>query len=197
MKDEIREARPCPEALCMTTPAPSKPLGVKNPDGAAALRLVWGPFLADADWRKVEDLAEFLCVPDAEVRMELEHAGVDSSMITMLSIRLGIEMPRMKQILGIPAGAELPEGGGKGRLRGCPAYAALALVELFGKAIELADERSADSARGLDIARWFGGWIERPLPLLSDLVPASIIALPSGLPALLLVLGATADEVFG
>lgn len=170
-----------------------KTLVTRNTDVDRAINLALGPFTPGEGRRQIEALASFLQVPDPEVRLELEHMGVHGSMIVALARHLGIQLGRLKQIIGLSPNARLLFPGEDRRIQGPPAYAALALVEVLGRAI---DKCPPDRASSWDSARWLGQWIERPLPLLSDLLPSQIITLPSGLWALLLTVGAMRDEEF-
>lgn len=170
-----------------------KTLGTRNTDSDRAIKLAMGPFTPTEGRRQIETLAWFLQGPNFEVRLELEHLGIHGSMIVELAKHIGIRLGRLKQIIGLPLNAPLLCPEDDRRIHGPPAYAALALVEILGRAIDVCPQ---DRASSWDSARWFGQWIERPLPRLSDLSPSQIIRFPSGLPALLLTVYAMREEEF-
>jgi hypothetical protein len=172
-------------------------LGLKHPDAEFAeliLKFARGPFDTAAGWLHLTDLADVLPTMDPGCRLELEHQGVDSSLIALLAERMSLEPGRLRSIIGlVPSDALAPRGE---LVRGLPAFAVLALLHLLGKATQLSDESTAPGAKDFDVAAWLGTWIATPQPAISGLTPAQIVALPTGLPVLLRILGAIESGAF-
>jgi len=65
------------------------------------------------------------------------------------------------------------------------------LMELINRVEDmLAAERDNEQARGFDVEKWVGEWIQRPQPALGGLAPADVMDTPTGRASVMRVLGA-------
>jgi len=94
--------------------------------------------------------------------VEIERLGVQGSFIKDLSKRMDVATSRIFTILGVPkATAEKKAAAGE-RVTGRGGQAAVGMIRLLGIAQGIADNSTAQEARGFDAAQWLGQWIERP-----------------------------------
>lgn len=122
--------------------------------------------------------------------IDIERGGVNAKLIKDLAIRIEVPAARVCEILGASK-ATIERRAAKGApITGAVGLAALGVVRLLAKAQAIADNSSAPEARGFDVGRWLGQWIERPQPALGGRKPAEIIATPTGTEVLLRLLGA-------
>lgn len=175
----------------------SAPLGFVHPDLDWALEIAEGPFDNEFYCDRLDYFADYLLTIDPACRLELEHFGIDRSLVDTLRERLGLRMGRLKEILGLPREHRLPARSSGQRIHGAPAFAVLAILQLFGEALKLVDDcADPDTKWTFDTAEWFGRWIEKPQRALAGVKPAEIVALPTGLPVLRRLIGSIGSGVY-
>lgn len=121
--------------------------------------------------------------------IDLERSGVQGTLIKDMSRRMEMPSSRLFTILGIPkATAEKKAAAGEW-VKGSGGQAAVGMMRLLCMAQEIAENSTANQARGFDSAKWLGQWIERPQPALGGRKPADLIDTPTGIDLVARLLG--------
>jgi putative toxin-antitoxin system antitoxin component (TIGR02293 family) len=122
--------------------------------------------------------------------IELERHGVPGSFIKDLAKRLGMPAAQVFRMLGLPkATAEKKAAAGEA-VAGSAGLAALGVVRLLALAQDIVDDSTAEAARGFDTGRWLGRWLEEPHRALGGRTAAELVDTPTGLEAVMRLLGA-------
>lgn len=172
-------------------------LGFVHPDLKWALEVATGPFDNEFYFDRLDYFADLLLALDPACRLELEHFGIDRTLVDTLGERLGLRMGRMKEVLGLARNHRLPKTASGERIHGAPAFAALAILQLLGEALKLMDDcADPDIKWTFDTAEWLGRWMEKPQRALAGVRPAAIVALPAALPVLRRLIGAIGSGVY-
>lgn len=122
--------------------------------------------------------------------VEVERQGVASVFLKDLSKHMHISAVRMFEIVGIPKATAEKKVAAKEVISGAGGQAALGLARLLAIAEGIIENSTAEEAKGFDVARWLGQWIERPQPALGGCKPADLIGTPTGFDMVARVLGA-------
>lgn len=121
---------------------------------------------------------------------QVEREGVSAVFLKDLSQRTHLTLQRVIEILGIPratAAEKLKKGTA---ITGAGSHAVIGVTKLLARAQQIVAHSTAPEAQGFDVAQWLGGWIETPQPALGGRKPADLLDTPSGLEAVMRVLGA-------
>jgi len=122
--------------------------------------------------------------------VEIERHGIDSIFLKDLSKFMDIPAVRIFDIVGIPKATAEKKVAAKEPIAGAGGQAALGLARLLAIANGIVENSTAVEAKGFDVAKWLGQWIERPQPALGGRKPADLIGTPTGLDMVARVLGA-------
>ena len=122
--------------------------------------------------------------------VEVERHGIDSMFLKDLSKFMDIPAVRIFDIVGIPKATAEKKVAAKQPISGAGGQAALGLARLLAIAKSIVENSTAAEAKGFDVAKWLGQWIERPQPGLGGRKPADLIGTPTGLDMVARVLGA-------
>jgi uncharacterized protein (DUF2384 family) len=122
--------------------------------------------------------------------IELERYGVNAQFIKDLAVRIGIPAARVYEMLGVPR-STVERRAAEGRdIAGAVGQAAVGMAKLLGKAQAIVDNSKAPRAKGFDVGKWFGQWIERSVPTLGGRKPIEFVSTPTGRDVLNRLLGA-------
>lgn len=122
--------------------------------------------------------------------VQVERHGIDSVFLKDLSKLMDIPAVRIFDIVGIPKATAEKKVAAKEPIAGAGGQAALGLARLLAIAKSIVEGSTAAEAKGFDVAKWLGQWIERPQPALGGRKPADLIGTPTGLDMVARVLGA-------
>lgn len=123
--------------------------------------------------------------------IELERRGVPHAFVAALSQRMAVPLPRMQELMRISrATAARKRSDENSLIGGAAGTAATAIVKLMGMAQRIVNQSTSPEARGFDVRKWFGAWIDLPQPALDGKKPADLLDTPSGIEAVARVLGA-------
>ena len=122
--------------------------------------------------------------------VNIERDGVRGRLLKDIAQEMDIPASRLFTIIGVPKATAEKKASSNDVIAGAGGQAALGLIRLLGIAQGIADNSTADAARGFDAARWLGQWIERPQPALGGKKPADFLDTPTGLDIVSKVLGA-------
>lgn len=119
--------------------------------------------------------------------VEIERAGVSSSFLLDLSEKMDLPQGRLFSMLGVSrstaarkiAKDELVDG-----------RAAIGMIKLLALAREMLSESTSPDAKGFDIEKWLGRWIELPQPALGGRKPSDLMDTPTGVAIVAKALGA-------
>jgi len=119
----------------------------------------------------------------------MERQGVQRSFIKALSKRMDIATSQIFIILGEPKATAAKQAAAAEFVTGRCGHAAVGMIKLLGLAQNIVENSMALEAKGFDVAKWFGQWIERPQPSLGGRKPADLIDTPTGLKIVARLLG--------
>ncbi len=122
-------------------------------------------------------------------RIEIERNGVPGAFIKDLSRHLGLTATRTLEILGVPKSTAANKSSVGKLVAGSAGQAAVGMIRLLGIAEGILTNSTAEAARGFDIEKWLGTWIERPQPALGGHKPADLLDTPTGLEVVARLLG--------
>lgn len=121
--------------------------------------------------------------------VQVEREGVPGAFIKDLSTQLDIPAVRMFRILGVPkATAEKKAKAGE-MVKGSGGPATIAMIHLLNLAQDIVANSTASEARGFDVKKWLGQWIEKPQPSLGGRKPADLLDTPTGVQIVTRLLG--------
>jgi putative toxin-antitoxin system antitoxin component (TIGR02293 family) len=119
-----------------------------------------------------------------------EREGVNGRLVKDLAAEMDIAAARFYSILGVPK-ATLESKVAKGEvISGAGGQAALSMVRLLGQAEAILERSTSPEAKGFDVAKWLGSWIEQPQPALGGRKPADFLDTPTGYEIVSKALGA-------
>ena len=119
-----------------------------------------------------------------------EREGVSGRLVKDLAAKMDISAARFYAILGVPK-ATLESKAAKGEvISGAGGQAALSMVRLLGQAEAILERSTSPEAKGFDVAKWLGSWIEQPQPALGGRKPADFLDTPTGFEIVSKALGA-------
>lgn len=122
--------------------------------------------------------------------IQLERSGVSGRFLKDLAIRIGVPAIQVYRILGAPR-STVERCAAEGRdISGVAGQAAVGMAKLLGKAQAMVSRSTSPDARGFDVGKWFGQWIECPAAALGGRKPAEFIATPTGMEVVARLLGA-------
>lgn len=148
--------------------------------------------------RATLERADFVAVLSKATTMDLvtiERQGVPAQLFAFLANRLQVPLSEVLRITGAPRSTTLRKLSAGGRLNGTVGQAALGVTRLLAKAREMAAESTHPDAANFDVSRWLGEWIRKPQPALGGRKPEELLDTPSGLDAVMRVLGAIQSGV--
>ena len=122
--------------------------------------------------------------------VEIERHGVASAFIVDLSERMELPTSRVYAMLRIPKATAARKNAAGEVIDGRAGHSVIGMVRLLGIAKDIVDDSTAERAKGFDVVRWMGQWIERPQPSLGGHKPSELIDTPTGLEMVARVLGA-------
>ncbi|WP_226463136.1 antitoxin Xre/MbcA/ParS toxin-binding domain-containing protein [Hydrogenophaga taeniospiralis] len=128
--------------------------------------------------------------------VEVERHGIDSIFLKDLSKYMDVPAVRIFDIVGIPKATAEKKVAAKALIAGAGGQAALGLARLLAIAKGIVENSTAAEAKGFDVAKWLGHWIERPQPALGGRKPADLIGTPTGLDMVTRVLGAVESGAY-
>jgi putative toxin-antitoxin system antitoxin component (TIGR02293 family) len=121
---------------------------------------------------------------------DAERNGISGVFLKDLAECTRLPFVRVVEILGVSR-ATASEKVRKGEvLTGVGSHAAIGVAKLMAKAKAIVANSTASEAKNFDVARWLGEWIEIEQPSLGGRKPADLLDTPSGLEAVLRLLGA-------
>ncbi len=155
---------------------------------------VWAPGASEATLRKADFVAALSKATTMDL-VEIERQGVPAQLFTFLANRLNRPLSEVLRITGAPRSTTLRKLSAGGRLDGTAGQAALGVTRLLAKAREMAAQSTHPDAADFDAARWLGEWISKPQPALGGRRPEELLDTPTGLDAVMRVLGAIQSGV--
>jgi putative toxin-antitoxin system antitoxin component (TIGR02293 family) len=112
--------------------------------------------------------------------IELEREGVPGTLVKELSARIHVSRQRMYEIIGAPKATVERKASTNALVTGTAGQAALGVVRLLAQARGMLARSTAPEAKGFDVERWLGRWIETPQPALGGKKPADFLDTPTG-----------------
>lgn len=149
-----------------------------------------GSWIAYDPRRGLDDFVSEVSTANPIQLVQAERDGVPAVFLKELADRTHLTLQRVIEILGIPratAAEKLKKGAS---LTGAGSHAAIGVARLLARAQQIVDNSTASEAKDFDVAPWLGAWIETPQPALGGRKPADLLDTPSGLEAVLRILGA-------
>lgn len=122
--------------------------------------------------------------------VEIERHGVASAFIVDLSERMELPTSRVYAMLRIPKATAARKTSAGEVIDGRAGQSVIGMVRLLGIAKDIVDDSTAEAARGFDVVKWLGQWIERPQASLGGRRPSDLIDTPTGVDIVARLLGA-------
>ncbi len=163
---------------------PSKARIAREPTPAFGAHLTYDPR------RGILDFVSGLHAANAVQLAQAERSGVPVVFLQDLSSHMHLKFPRVIEILGIPRATAAEKLKKNTPITGAGGQAALGMARLLARAQQIVANSTSPQARGFEVAPWLGEWIETPQPALGGRKPADLLDTPSGLDAVMRVLGA-------
>ena len=173
----------------VATPASVTPI-----ERGATVLGVYAPGASQATLRKADFVAALSQATTMDL-VEIERQGVPAQLFSFLANRLNLPLSEVLRITGAPRSTTLRKLSAGGRLDGAVGQAALGVTRLLAKAREMAAESTHLEADHFDVSRWLGEWIRKPQAALGGRKPEELLDTPSGLDAVMRVLGAIQSGV--
>jgi uncharacterized protein (DUF2384 family) len=123
-------------------------------------------------------------------RIALERHGVPAALLQALAKRLALPMGKLLEYIELPkatAAKKIAEGG---VIAGTSGQALIAIARLLGIAWEMQRDLPDDVGRDFDVDAWLGRWLGTAQPALAGHAPGQLLSTPTGLGAVVRVLGA-------
>lgn len=162
--------------------------------GKAVIILAFSPNVSQAALKKA-DFVKALTQASTMDIVNIERQGVPAQLFEFLARRMDLPLADVFRITGAPRSTVMRKINQGGRLDGAPGQAALGMTRLLAKAQEMAAESTHPDAASFDAARWLGGWIKKPQPALGGRKPEELLDTPTGIDAVMRVLGAIQSGV--
>lgn len=121
---------------------------------------------------------------------EAERRGVAGVFIRDLAQRIDLPATRVSQMLGVPRATAASKSRPGEVLGGSGGQAAIGMAKLLARAQAIVAASTASQAKGFDVARWLGKWVDIAQPSLGGRKPADLLDTPSGQEAVMRLLGA-------
>ncbi len=173
--------------------AVAKP-GLGTPHGGGAASRLFAPGASRAMLRNADFVAALRQATTMDL-VQIERHGVPAQLLSFLADRLGVPLSEVLRITRAPRSTTLRKLSEGGRLHGTAGQAALGVTRLLAKAREMVDESTHPDAAGFDVSRWLGEWIGKAQPALGGRKPEELLDTPTGLDAVMRVLGAIQSGV--
>ena len=167
---------------------------VKTRNGGVTAFSVYAPGASQAALKKADFVVALRQATTMDL-VEIERQGVPAQLFAFLADRLDVPLSEVLRITGAPRSTTLRKLSAGERLNGTAGQAALGVTRLLAKAREMADESTHPDAASFDVSRWFGEWIRKPQPALGGRKPEELLDTPTGLDAVMRVLGAIQSGV--
>ncbi len=181
-----RGAAKSPPAKTAKKPVPVK---VNGRTGSSTLFSVFSPGAPHALLKKA-DFVEALRDATTMDLVNIERQGVPAQLFVFLSERMGVPLVDVLRFTGAPRSTALRKLSQDGRMDGVAGQAALGVTRLLAKAKAMAEDSTHPDAASLDTSRWLGAWIRKPQPALGGRRPEELLDTPTGIDAVMRVLGA-------
>lgn len=128
--------------------------------------------------------------------VEIERIGVPGAFITDLSKRMDIPSKRIFEVLRIPPATAARKTAPGANVDGRAGLAAIGMIKLISLAQDIVDDSTAENAKGFDVVRWLGQWIEQPQAALGGRKPADYLDTPTGIEIVCRLLGAVQSGAY-
>ena len=112
--------------------------------------------------------------------IEMERKGVPGVLIKDLGRGFNLSQQHFFRILGAPKATIERKASSSKPVSGAIGQAALGVVRLLALAQEIVSHSTASEAKGFDVQRWLGQWIETPQPALGGRRPSEMLDTPTG-----------------
>jgi putative toxin-antitoxin system antitoxin component (TIGR02293 family) len=168
-------------SVTVSTSARSRPASVPKSRGDS---------LAYDPQRGLDEFVADVSAANAVQLAWVERNGVSGVFLKDLSARTNITFQRISEILGIPRATAADKAKTGAAITGAGSHAAVGFARLLARAQQIVDNSTAVEADEFDVPRWLGEWIEIPQPSLGGRRPADLLDTPSGLDAVMRVIGA-------
>jgi putative toxin-antitoxin system antitoxin component (TIGR02293 family) len=149
-----------------------------------------GTFIRYSQRKGVDQFVRELSMATTIQLVDTERRGVEGVFLKDLSRRLDLTAGRLFDMLGVPKATAEKKVANGDVISGSGGQAAIGMARLIGRAQELVANSTAPEAKGFDAARWLGKWLEVSQPALGGRKPADLLDTPTGVDAVLRLLGA-------
>ena len=122
--------------------------------------------------------------------IEMERHGAPARLFDFIAMRLNMPLAEVLRMVGAPRATTLRKIALGARVAGTPGQAALGMIRLLAMAQEMAEESTHPDVSNFSASRWLGDWIRKPQPALAGRKPTEFLDTPTGLEAVMRVLGA-------
>lgn len=124
-------------------------------------------------------------------RVKIEREGVPHEIVQLLLKRTGVSSGEFIKIVNMPKATFTKKMRDQGRISGTPGQSVVGFLDLINQVEDmLAAEEDNPEAKGFDVEKWVGEWIQKPQPALGGIKPAELMDTPSGRESVKRVLGA-------
>lgn len=170
----------------LPTPTRSKPEKAK---AAVKARPDFAPRAAKAP-RFLEFRRALRSAPMAE-KILIERNGVPYLIVKTLLDETGLSATDFQRAVKMPKATFSKKMKERSTFSGSTGHSVVGLLELINKVEDiLAAQGDHPDAKGFDVERWVGEWIQQPQPALGGIAPAEIMDTPTGRASVMRVLGA-------
>lgn len=121
----------------------------------------------------------------------IEREGVPYGIVKTLLDETGLSATDFQRAVKMPKATFSKKMKDRSTFAGSTGHSVVGLLELINKVEDiLAAQADNPEAKGFDVERWVGEWIQQPQPALGGFAPADIMDTPTGRASVMRVLGA-------
>jgi uncharacterized protein (DUF2384 family) len=125
-----------------------------------------------------------------EERILIERNGVPYLIVKTLLDETGLSATDFQRTVKMPKATFSKKMKERSTFSGSTGHSVVGLLELINKVEDiLATQVDNPEAKGFDVERWVGDWIQQPQPALGGIAPAEIMDTPTGRASVMRVLG--------
>jgi uncharacterized protein (DUF2384 family) len=140
---------------------------------------------------KLDSFRALLRTAPLAERVQIEREGVPYQVVKGLIDEIFDSSTEFQTFVRIPKATFTKKMRDKSLFAGTTGQSVVGLMELINRVEDmLAAERDNEQARGFDVEKWVGEWIQRPQSALGGLAPADVMDTPTGRASVMRVLGA-------
>lgn len=126
-----------------------------------------------------------------EQKILIEREGVPYLIVKTLLDETGLSATDFQRTVKMPKATFSKKMKERSTFAGSTGHSVVGLLELINKVEDILSAQGDNpEAKGFDVERWVGEWIQQPQPALGGIAPAEIMDTPTGRASVMRVLGA-------